>query len=196
MRAYIRVCVIAGLLLAATGVASGAAVAAPAPAVAAQPDDCARGTDDYGAELPCELAVDVLEPVCDAAEPTLRYAVRPVGSDRTTVTLTFVNPGGSDVVHADQPLSGSVPWPRADWARPSVEVSFAVNPTVSAVVAYPQPGAMCAAAPERSDVLSAGGERAEVLSATGSSAGPIALVAGGLLLAGTAAVLGVRRRRA
>ncbi|MBO3088817.1 LPXTG cell wall anchor domain-containing protein [Cellulomonas dongxiuzhuiae] len=234
MRAFTKVCAAAGLALAATGlapVATAATVQAPSPAA----DGCVPGSDGYGGELPCEVDVTVVTPVCDNDVPRLRYAVTPVGTDRTTVTIAFVNPGGADVVYADQPLSGTVLWPGAvvdaagtgvdwpgwrledgtwvagdefDWVRPSVEVSFQVNPSASAVVAYPPSSPVCLTAPPRSDVLAAGpdapaaapaavaGERAEVLSATGSSAGPLALVASGLVLAGAGGVLAARRRRA
>ncbi|MBO0901186.1 LPXTG cell wall anchor domain-containing protein [Cellulomonas sp. zg-ZUI22] len=234
MRAFIRVCAAAGLVLALTALAPSATAATPAPPASAQ-DDCTRGTDGYGAELPCEVEVAVLSPVCDGGVPRLQYVVQPVGTDHTTVTVTFVNPTGPDVVLADQPLSGSVLWPGAvvgadgtgldwpgwrlengtwvvgdeyDWVRPSVEVQFSVNPTASAVVAYPPSSPVCLTQPERADVLSAGvepaaggtqaapAERAEVLSATGSSAGPIALIGAGLVLAGAAGVLAARRRRA
>lgn len=238
MRAFTRVCAVAGLLLAATGLGPAASATTPAPTPAASPtaDDCTRGTDDYGAALPCEVDVTVLTPVCDNDVPMLRYAVEAVGTDRTTVTVTFVNPDGDDVVHADQPLSGTVPWPGAvvdsagkgvdwpgwhreggtwvegdefDWVKPSVQVSFEVNPSASAVVSYPPSSPVCLTQPERSDVLVAGPEpaaagkpaaakpaaRAEVLSATGSTVGPVALIAAGLLLAGGAGVVAARRRR-
>ncbi|UZN04168.1 LPXTG cell wall anchor domain-containing protein [Cellulomonas sp. S1-8] len=229
MRAFIRVCAAAGLVLAAGGLAPAAATAAtPAPSPSVEQDDCTRGTDGYGTELPCEVELTVLTPICDNDVPRLQYAVTPVGSDETTVTITFVNPTGDDLVYADQPLTGSVLWPGAvvdgsgkgvdwpgwrleggtwvqgdeyDWVRPSVEVAFEVNPTASAVVAYPPSSPVCLTAPERSDVLVAGpaaakpAATAEVLSATGSTAGPLALVAGGLVLAGGAGVLVARRRR-
>lgn len=234
MRAFIKVCATAGLVLAATGLAPVAATAAtPAPSPVATQDDCTRGEDDYGAELPCEVELTVLTPICDNDVPKLRYAVTPIGSDETTVTIAFANPTGDDVVYADQPLTGTVLWPGAvvddsgkgvdwpgwryeggewlegdefDWVRPSVEVSFLVNPTASAVVAYPPSSPVCLTEPERSDVLVAGpvkpaaakpaAAKAQVLSATGSTAGPIALVAGGLVLAGAAGVVAARRRRA
>lgn len=230
MRAPTRLCVVVGLaLVVVAGLAPVASAATPAPSPTV--DDCTRGTDDYGAELPCEVDVTVLTPVCDRDVPKLRYAVTPVGSSGSTVTLTFVNPTGDDVVYADQPLSGTVLWPGAvvdasgapvdwpgwrledgvwvqgdefDWVRPSVEVTFEVNPTASAVVAYPPSSPVCLSQPERSDVLVAGVEpagpsdasRSEVLSATGSSAGPLVLIASGLLLAGVAGLLAARRRRA
>jgi len=230
MRASSRVCAVAGLLLVAVGLGPAASAVAVAPTQAAAPGGCAPA-DGYGPELPCEVDISLLTPVCDDDVPRLRYAVTPVGTDATTVTVTFVNPVGDDVVYTDQPLTGTVLWPGAvvdatgrpvdwpgwrledgvwvqgdeyDWVRPSVEVSFAVNPTTSAVVAYPPSSPVCAGQPERSDVLVAGAEpaaagpteRAEVLSATGSSAGPVVLVATGLLLAGAAGVLAARRRRA
>ncbi len=191
MRTSVRVCAVAGLLLLLTGLAPAVATASPGDLAAA--DDCTRGTDDYGADLPCEVDVASLSAVCDADVPRLQYALDPVGTDHRTVTITFVNPtGGSDVVYADQPLSGSVPWPGAvtdasgrgvdwpgwrleggrwvegdeyDWARGSVQVDFHVNPTASAVTTYPQSSASCLTSPERSDVLVAGGDVA-------SAAGP------------------------
>lgn len=227
MRAFTKVCTVAGLVLAATGLAPAATAS---PVQLAPTDGCERGVDDYGSELPCELDVTVLTPICDNDVPKLRYVVTPVGTDESTVTLTFVNPGGGDVVYADQPLSGTVLWPGAvvgtdgkgadwpgwrlengtwvegdefDWVRPSVEVAFEVNPSASAVVAYPPSSPVCLTSPPRSDVLVAGpdapaaaAERAEVLSATGSTAGPIALIAGGLVLAGVGGVMAARRRRA
>lgn len=232
MRAILRACAAAGLVLAATGIAPAATAATPDPTAVAPADGCVRGTDDYGAELPCEVEVTVLTPVCDNDVPKLKYVVSPVGTDKKTVTIAFENPGGDDVVYPDQPLSGTVLWPGAvvdgsgkgvdwpgwrlqggtwvqgdefDWVRPSVEVSFHVNPTASAVVAYPPSSPVCLTDPPRSDVLVASdtkpaakpaAAKAEVLSATGSSAGPIALVAGGLLLAGAGGVLAARRRRA
>lgn len=224
MRAFIRSCAAAGLLLAATGLAPAASAVSPDPTAVVQPDDCTRGTDDYGAELPCEVDITLLTPICDDDVPKLRYVVAPTGTGRTTVTLVFVNPAGDDVVYADQPLSGTVLWPGAvvdatgaaadwpgwrlvdgtwvegdefDWVRPSVEVLFQVNPSASAVVGYPPSSPVCLTQPERSDVLAAGVTPAtSVLSATGSPAGPVALIAAGLLLAGTAGVLAARRRRA
>ncbi len=232
MRAFIRVCAVAGLFLVAAlaGPAAQAGAAVPPPPEAG----CGSADDGYGAGLPCDVEVAVLTPVCDGDVPRLRYAVAPAASSGT-VDVRFVHPGGDDVVHADQPLSGTVPWPGAvvdaagagvdwpgwrledgvwvagdeyDWVRRSVEVAFDVDvdgAVASAVVAYPPSTPDCLTDPERSDVLVAGGgaaagppaaasvERAEVLSATGASAGPIALIAAGLLLAGAAGVLARRR---
>ena len=229
MRTYLKACAVAGLVLAASGLAP----AASADVVDVPPSDgCTRDPGEYGAELPCDLDLTVLTPVCDNDVPKLRYAVTPTGTDRTTVTITWANPSGADVVYADLPLSGTVPWPGAvsdasgkgvdwpgwrlvdgtwvegdeyDWVRPSVEVGFEVNPSASAVVAYPPSSPVCLTSPPRTDVLSAGPEvapavapaaRAEVLSETGSTSGPIALIAGGLVLAGVGGVLAARRRRA
>lgn len=229
MRTYMKACAVAGLVLAATTLGP----AASATVVDGANDGCTRDADEYGAELPCDLDLTVLTPICDNDVPKLRYVVTPTGTDRTTVTITWVNPSGADVVYSDLPLSGTVLWPGAvqdaggkgvdwpgwrleggewvegdefDWVRPSVEVGFQVNPSASAVVAYPPSSPVCLTSPPRTDVLSAGAEpaaapaapaaRAEVLSETGSTAGPIALIAGGLVLAGVGGVLAARRRRA
>ncbi len=180
MRAITRACAVAGLVLTMAGIAPAAASATPLPTEPAVADDCTRGTDGYGAALPCELEVTVLTPICDGDVPKLRYVVTPVGSDRTTVDITW---GDGQVVYTDQPLSGTVLWPGAvvgadgtgvdwpgwslvdgewvegdefDWVRPSVTVAFHVNPAASAVVAYPPSSPTCLTAPERSDVLVAG----------------------------------------
>ncbi|ADG73680.1 LPXTG-motif cell wall anchor domain protein [Cellulomonas flavigena DSM 20109] len=231
MRTYLKACAVAGLVLAASGLAPAAsATIVETPAT----DGCTRDADAYGPELPCGLDLTVLTPICDNDVPKLHYVVTPTGTDRTTVTITWANPSGADVVYTDLPLSGTVPWPGAvtgadgkgadwpgwrlvdgtwvegdefDWVRPSVEVGFEVNPSGSAVVAYPPSSPVCLTSPPRTDVLSAGpepavapaaapAERAEVLSETGSTAGPLALIAGGLVLAGVGGVLAARRRRA
>lgn len=225
MRAITRACAVAGLLLAATGLAP-AASAAPTVAVPAAVDAC--GGDGYGGGLPCEVAVTTLQPVCDGDVPRLRYAVTATGVE--TVDITFVGPDGADVVHTGQPLSGTVLWPGAvvdavgapvdwpgwrqedgawvagdeyDWVRPSVEVAFAIGDrSASTVAAYPDSAPGCD--PERSDVLVAvddpvaapPAERAEVLSATGSTSGPLVLISAGLVLAGVGGVMLARGRRA
>jgi uncharacterized repeat protein (TIGR01451 family)/fimbrial isopeptide formation D2 family protein len=64
-----------------------------------------------------ELSVEVLSPVCDGNVPYLRYDISVVdlpGAD--SVTITWVNPDGDDIVLADQPLTNLDPgilWPGA-----------------------------------------------------------------------------------
>jgi uncharacterized repeat protein (TIGR01451 family) len=51
---------------------------------------------------------------CDGNTPYLVYDIKLdnlPGVD--TVTITFINPGGPDIVFADQPLSGKILWPGA-----------------------------------------------------------------------------------
>ncbi|ACZ32027.1 LPXTG-motif cell wall anchor domain protein [Xylanimonas cellulosilytica DSM 15894] len=122
------------------------------------------------------LDVNVLQPICDGDVPYLEYAVTATGTTNDTVTITWQNPAGSDVVLADLPLTGRVLWPGAvvgangealdwpgwtqqadgtwvegdefDWVRPSVDVLFEVNPEASATVAYPPSSPSCATNPE------------------------------------------------
>jgi len=142
---------------------------------------CLGATDSYGAPLPCQLSVRVLEPVCDNDVPYLSYSVATQGTPNTTVTITWLNPGGQDVVYANLPLTGRVLWPGAvvdaqgnpvdwpgwrklsdgtwvegdefDWVRPSVQVHFKVNPEATVTVAYPPATPTCSANPPTSQVL-------------------------------------------
>ena len=59
------------------------------------------------------LNVAVLQPICDGDVPKLRYEITVPGSTATTVTITWLNPSGANVVYANQPLSGTVNWPGA-----------------------------------------------------------------------------------
>ncbi len=169
----------------ATAVPALAAVAALAGPAAAQPitnDACARDAEGYGAPGACQLLVQVLEPECIDDVPYLHYAVLPQGTANTRATLTWVNPGGDDVVLTDLPLEGTVLWPgvevdgtgkatdwpgwtqQADgtwtegdefsWTRPGVQVVFEVNPQVTATAMYPGAAVGCAG-PVQSGVLSA-----------------------------------------
>jgi hypothetical protein len=45
--------------------------------------------------------------------PKLTYQVAVTGTDSTTVTITWINPNGDDVVMTGLPLSGTVLWPGA-----------------------------------------------------------------------------------
>lgn len=139
----------------------------------AEPSASATG---YAEEPEENLQLEILEPICDGDVPYLRYdaVVEGVEPPPETATITFVNPSGDDYVLADQPLSGRVLWPGAevdgagdpvdwpgwslvdgewvvgdewDWVRPSVEVLFEVNPTLSRTVAYPPSSPDCATDP-------------------------------------------------
>ncbi len=115
-----------------------------------------------------------------------------MGSPNTTVTITFLNPSGANVVYADQPLSGTVNWPGAvagpdgrgvdwpgwrqladgswvegdefDWVRPNVQVLFQVNPEATVTVGYPPSSPVCATNPPQDEVLAS-----EVLAAPTSA---------------------------
>ncbi|MBO9553138.1 peptidase [Cellulomonas sp.] len=230
MSKILRACVIAAL---AAGVALGApgvALAADQPTPSASPSattptggefGCLGATDDYGVPLPCELHITLLSPICDNDVPKLRYVAEAIGTPNTTVTITWVNPGGANVVQSGLPLSGTVLWPGAvvgpdgkgadwpgwrqlpdgswvegdefDWVRPSVQVNFQVNPSATMSVAYPPSSPNCATNPPGSEVLSATG--AEVLSATGSNSAPLLVGAVSLVVVGGLVVLFVARRR-
>jgi hypothetical protein len=148
------------------------------PSPTSQVYGCIDPVDSYGAPRACQLLVQVLSPVCDNDVPKLRYLVSPVGTPKDKVTITFVNPAGPDVVHADQPLAGSVLWPGAvvgpdgrgadwpgwtkradgswvtgdefDWVRPSVQVLFDVGGAAATVtVAYPPSSPTCLTDPPK-----------------------------------------------
>jgi hypothetical protein len=167
---------------------------------------------------PTVLNVGVLQPVCDGDVPKLRYEINVPGSTATTVTITWLNPSGPNVVYANQPLSGTVNWPGAvvvngrgvdwpgwtqlangtwvegdeyNWVRPSVQVLFQVNPEATVTVAYPPSSPNCLTNPPQ--VLSA----SQRLSATGTDAGPMLTLATVLTVAGAAVLGGLawRRRR-
>lgn len=181
MRAFVRACV-------AVLLAVGAATAAVAPAGAAvEPSPapsygCLDQKDGYGAPLPCELVVTELAAACVNDVPVVNYAVKPVGTPNTTVTVTFVNPNGASVVYPDLPLSGQVRWPGAvvgpdgkgidwpgwkqlsdgtwieaddgfGWSRPDVTVKLQVNPEASVTVSYPPSSPLCLTAPATTVVL-------------------------------------------
>ena len=100
------------------------------PSPTSQVYGCIDPVDSYGAPRACQLLVQVLSPVCDNDVPKLRYVVNPVGTPNDKVTITFLNPGGPDVVHADQPLAGSVLWPGAV-VGPDGRVSVWTTPTLT-----------------------------------------------------------------
>jgi LPXTG-motif cell wall-anchored protein len=180
--------ILIGLVAAAAAVLApvAPALAAPAapPAVSAPPvtiGDCENPdptdppAEGYAPPTRCELGIARAEAVCLAAAPALSYAVEPVGTPNTTVTLTWHNPGGPDLVQSGLPLSGQVYWPGTvvvdgvvtdwpgwtqlpdgswtehdayDYTRPQVEVTFEVNPSATTVVSYPPASAVCANPPQ------------------------------------------------
>jgi hypothetical protein len=175
-----------GLFAAAPSLAADAGTSSQGATVSAtgEPEfGCLGGTDSYGAPLPCQLNVNVLEPICDNDVPYLSYEVTAVGSPNTTVTITWINPTdpGQSVVYANLPLTGRVLWPGAvvdaqgnpvdwpgwrqlsdgtwvegdefDWVRPSVQVHFKVNPEATVTVGYPPATPTCSANPPGSEVL-------------------------------------------
>lgn len=156
--------------LAATA-AAGTAALLTAPAATAT-----SGGDTYVPEPTMEITVRT--PVCDGDVPYLEYAVELADSDASTVTITWLNPGGDDVVQPDLPLSGRVMWPGAvvgddgrgadwpgwrledgewvqgdeyDWVRPSVDVLFESNPEAMVTVDYPPSSPDCATNPPGED---------------------------------------------
>ncbi|GIG22679.1 hypothetical protein Cch01nite_34030 [Cellulomonas chitinilytica] len=241
MSKILRACVIAaltaGVALGAPGVALAAvdpsqeATQAPSPSAtpkattpAVTPTGgqfgCLGETDDYGVPLPCELHLTLLSPVCDNDVPKLRYVAEAIGSPNTTVTITWLNPGGANVVQSGLPLSGTVLWPGAvvgpdgkgadwpgwrqladgtwvqgdefDWVRPAVSVLFQVNPEATVSVAYPPSSPNCATNPPGAEVLAASNE---VLSATGTDAAPLLIGAVALVTVGGLVLAFVARRR-
>lgn len=120
--------------------------------------------------------ITLASPVCDGDVPYLDYAFAlPEGYEGDdALTITWVNPGGDDVVQSGLPLAGRVLWPGAvvddagnpvdwpgwslvdgqwvvgdefDWVRDGVTVVFEVNPTAETVVAYPPSTPQCATNP-------------------------------------------------
>lgn len=188
MSKFLRVCVTALLAaVAALGVPAVAQAAPdPQPSGAVSPQYSCLGVDPaYPPDVPCDLTVSVLTPICDNDVPKLRYAVVPQGTPNTTVTITWVNPTGASVVQAGLPLSGTVLWPGAvvgsdgkgadwpgwrqlpdgswvegdeyDWVRPSVTVLFQVNPEATTTVAYPPSSPNCVTDPPGEEVLASTG---------------------------------------
>lgn len=163
--------VIAGLMMLAPALTHGA-VAAPADpgTTVADTTACAQPTDGYAPRGACQLLVQQAQSACVGGAPVLEYAVQAEGTPNTTVTLTWQNPTGPDVIYAGLPLSGRVLWPGTviengtvvdwpgwtrqadgsftpgdeyDWVRPSVHLLFEVNPSTTAVVVYPPESALC-----------------------------------------------------
>lgn len=209
----------------AAGSRSTPATSSPAATPAPSGYACLEQKAGYAASGVCQLVVLKAVAVCRGNAPWLDYAVEPQGTPNTTVTLVWGDPSGPhSFTQANLPLTGSVLWPGAvvdskgnatdwpgwslvngqwvqgdewNWVRPTVPVQFKVNPEATVTVSYPPEGAPCAD-PPRSEVLAAE-DSTVVLAATGASdAGPVMLVAIGVLLLGSL-LLGLRvivRRRA
>ncbi|HEY7133419.1 MAG TPA: hypothetical protein VH440_14285 [Candidatus Limnocylindrales bacterium] len=140
-------------------------------------------SDDQAVTVPTpELTDFQVVGVCDGNTPYLAYdftVLNLPGADE--VTITFLNPGGANVVYADQPLSGRVLWPGAvldasgnvidwpgwtlnpdgswsvgdefDWARPTVSILFEVNPSATLVAGYPPASPGCTDPPPELGIL-------------------------------------------
>ena len=189
----------------------------PSPSVTAEPTGgsdepvdpqfaCTQTAGPSYEQPPCELKITVHEPICDNDVPKLAYTAVPLGTPATTVTITWINPTGPDVVYAGLPLSGVVLWPGAvqdsngkgidwpgwhqasdgtwvegdefDWVRPSVDVKFEVNPEATITEAYPPSSPTCLTNPPGGEVL------AEELPGTGANAMTPLATAGALLAMG------------
>ncbi len=185
---------------------------------------CLNQEAGYAASGVCQLVVLKADTVCRGDLPWLDYSLQAQGTPNTTATLTWGDPNGQHVTMSGLPLTGSVLWPGAvadahgnaidwpgwslvngvwvqhdqwDWVRPSVPLTFEVNPSATITAYYPEATAPCADPPSTA-VLADGGSA--VLASTGTSdATPLmagaagALLLGALLLAIRAAV---RRRSA
>ena len=90
---------------------AGPAAASSLPAAASPvPTPCPTDRPGYAAPGVCQLVAHVT-PVCVNDVPRLTYSLDEMGTTLPTATITWVHPGGTDVVLADQPLSGSLLWP-------------------------------------------------------------------------------------
>ena len=198
-------------LLVGLFVAGPAAASSLSATSSPSPTPCPTDRADYAAPGVCQLVATVT-PVCTDNVPLLQYSLQAMGTTLTTATITWVHSGGTDVVLADQPLSGTLLWPGTvldaqghavdwpgwtqqsdgtwtrgdafDWARQPVQVVFQVSPSTTATVSYPDFGGACD--PVNSEVLAAEDVTpvSAVLAATGSNVGPYALGGAGLVLLG------------
>ena len=162
-----------GLLVA--GLVGATALVGPAANASVEaPDPTPTGGDYVETTPPPTIALSVLQPVCDGNVPYLVYDVDVTGTPEDSVTITWLNPSGDDVVQAGLPLSGRVLWPGASvdaagnptgwpgwvfedgewveggsfgWVRPTADVLFQVNPETTVSVAYPPSTPSCATNP-------------------------------------------------
>lgn len=198
-------------MIVATTIALGGAVALAGTAAAAP--DCTNEEGQYGAGGVCGMTAEVAA-VCTADLPTLSYST--TGASGTTVNVTFVNPGGTNTVYTNQPLSGSVVWPGTvvsggtvtdwpgwtknadgtwtkgdayDWSLTNVQVIISDGTDASTVASYP--GVGCVPTKTISDTKA---ETAS-LASTGATTGPLIGIAAALIVIGTGVMLVSRRRR-
>lgn len=176
MSRWTRALVAITLALAGSFVAVSSATAALVPS----PDACDEAGVGYAPGTPCELVVDS-EAQCLKDVPYISYAATVSGSSVTSLSITFVNPEGADVVLTGLPLTGKVPWPGAEfdadgnatdwpgwtkldsgewvlgdeysWARPGVRALFDVNPIADVTIAYPESTAVCAGPADTSSTI-------------------------------------------
>lgn len=183
MARLIRGAVVAfiAVLVGLGGALPSQALVVPSPSPSADTTSCIV-PDGYPVPRTCTLNVQILTPICDNEVPKLQYKVVAQGTPNTTVTITWINPSGPDVVYADLPLQGTVNWPGAvqdstgrgidwpgwtqladgswvegdefDWVRPSVDVNFEVNPEDTVSVGYPPSSPNCNTNPPDDEVLS------------------------------------------
>lgn len=165
-------------------------------------DGCAEGDDGYVGGGVCELEVST-EALCLDDVPYLDYSLSVNGAAGTTATVRWQNPSGGDVVLANQPLEGRLLWPNGSWARPTVDVTFEVNPDATVTVAYPAATEDCGddvggvlddevTPTSNQQPLASDGD---VLAATGFPTGLVAGGAAGLAVAGAVLVAVARRRQ-
>lgn len=188
---------------------------------------CLDQQNGYAPSGVCQLIVLKADAVCRNNAAYLDYAVQPEGTPITTVNIVWGDPTTANTVtQSNLPLSGSILWPGTvldsqgnvvdwpgwslvngtwvkgdqwDWVRPTVPVTFKVNPEATVTVTYP-PDVSCN--PPQSEVLAADDPTpptSAVLAFTGAGdATPLFYVAlGGLLLGALLVVIRilVRRRR-
>src|SRR4051812_7638064 len=163
--------VLAVALLGFLAAAPSTAAVGPSPS----PSASQQGCQDYPA--PCQLSVQVAT-FCSEDVPTLTYDAVAIGTTKDTMTITFDNPNGPDLVFANRPLSGTltfpgvvitngkvIDWPgwtqnadgtwakgdEFDWVRAGMLIHFKVNPEADATAMYP--GATAACNPPTTEVL-------------------------------------------
>lgn len=201
-----------GALLLAVGGFALAGPAAAAPPVLTVVDECDGDPASYVPGEVCDLEVEVT-PYCVEGLPYLGYSVE--GEASGDVRLTWVNPGGDDVVLDGLPREGAALWPAGEWARPTVDVVVTLGADAVMTVTYPDcfgggelpdggeapsggelpaGGSAPGSGAQAGAADAAGGPAA--LSDTGASTAPLLGGAAGLLLLGAGAVAVAKRRTA